>query len=342
LLAAFPILFLFAENLGETEPGEVVVPLALSVAAAGLAFAVLRVALHDAARAACLTSLGVAAFFLFGHAENLFASVGLTEGKVLAGWSVAAAVLAILILRTRRDLGRLTVALNVMTLVLVANVVVTIGVGLGSSSAAGPPAEATAPTPTAAPHPSRAATGQQRDIYYILVEDYGSPRTVVDTLGLPDTGQFEWLAEQGFHVLPETRSNYGRTPLSVASSLNMTYLDDIAARYGPDWRDYTPISDLVRNPAAARFLKDRGYKFVQIGSQFQLTSRSAIADVNPVFRDTSDFAGVLYDTTIVPAVVHRLGLDDGRSGRRKNYDAFSLGLELIGRAPRREKVAKQE
>ena len=77
----------------------------------------------------------------------------------------------------------------------------------------------------------------------------------------------------------------------------------------------------------AEFLHERGYTFVQVGSQFRLTATSTVADVNPVYQDTSDFAGVFYDTTIVPAIVHRLGLDDGRDGRRKNYDAVVWQLD---------------
>ena len=170
-----------------------------------------------------------------------------------------------------------------------------------------------------------------RDIYYIVVEDYGSQRTVRDTLGLADDGLFDWLDERGFEVLNDTRSNYGRTPLSLASSLNMTYLDAMAARYGPDWIDYDPIVDMVRAPAVAEFLQARGYTFVQVGSQYRLTATSRVADVNPVYVDTSDFAGVFYDTTILPAVVHRIGLDDGRDGRRKNYDAVVWQLDQVRR-----------
>jgi hypothetical protein len=329
LLAAFPILFLFAENFGETEPVEVVAPLVVAVGATALVFAILRLLLRDGARAALLTSLGVVAFFFFGHAENLLRGVGLTEGKILAGWLVLTAIAAVLILRTRRDLSRLTLAVNVLAIVLIANLTVTIGIAFANSTSAIPPVSVAASPEAEAPSAPAPAPGDLRDIYYILVEDYGSRHTVHDTLGLPDTGQFEWLEAQGFHVLPETRSNYGRTPLSVASSLNMTYLDDLAAKLGPDWGDYGPITDLVRSPAAAHFLQDRGYTFIQIGSQFRLTSLSSIADVNPVFHDTSDFAGVLYDTTIVPAIVHRLGLEDGRNSRRKNYDAYSWELDQI-------------
>ena len=82
-------------------------------------------------------------------------------------------------------------------------------------------------------------------------------------------------------------------------------------------------------PASPKFLRERGYTFVQVGSQFRLTATSRSLTSIPVYQDTSDFAGVFYDTTIVPAIVHRLGLDDGRDGRRKNYDAVTWQLDQV-------------
>ena len=76
----------------------------------------------------------------------------------------------------------------------------------------------TAPTPS----PDAAPSSPPRDIYYLMVEDHGAPRTLEQYLDVPDTGLMDWLEGAGFEVLRETRSNYGRTPLSVASQMNMT------------------------------------------------------------------------------------------------------------------------
>ncbi len=335
LLAAYPILFLLAENLGETELVEAVPPLLASVGLTTLAFALSTFVIRDRRRAALLISLALATVLLFGHAANLVATIGLTEGKALAAWLVASGIAGLLIIRTRRDLTTLTIVVNVLAVVLMLNALVSITahqVRTATATAPSPVVPAISPSaaidssPSPGPGPVDPAA---RDIWYIVVEDYGSPRTVANNLGLPDDGLFDWLDERGFEVLLDTRSNYGRTPLSLASSLNMTYLDEMEAGYGPDWIDYAPIVEMVREPEVAAFLKTRGYTFVQIGSQYRLTAASTVADVNPVYRDTSDFAGVLYDTTIVPAIVHRLGLDDGRDGRRRNYDALVWQLDQI-------------
>ena len=330
LLAVFPILFLWAENVGETEPGEVVVPLAMAAAVAILGFLVLRAVLRDGRRAALLVSLGVLGFLLFGHVENALRPLRITEGRLLLGWAVAGAVAALFILRTRRDLGSATVLANVVGAVLVVNSLATVGFHELSEARSGVPASSVAPSPVASPAPSSAASpapaASQRDVYYLVVEDYGSARTIDQYHGLEDDGFFAWLEQSGFTVLPDTRSNYGRTPLSLASSLNMTYLDEVAAQYGPEFGGYAPISRMVRDPAVGRFLKDRGYTFIQLGSQYTLTASSDLADINPRFRLTSDFQAVLYETTILPAIATRLGIEDGRDGRQVNYEAIRWQL----------------
>ena len=331
LLAAFPILFLWAENVGETEPREVIGPLALAVGAVIAALAAAGLVVRERRRAALLVSIGVLGFFLYGHVLEAVRPLRITEGRLLLGWAIAGAALVAVVLRTRADLRPPTALANLVGALLVVNSVVTLGGYAVSEATAGTPAVPAAPSlrpaPSPSPSPGGASGGQLRDIYYLVVEDYGSARTIDEYLGLHDDGLFDWLESQGFAVLRDTRSNYGRTPLSLASSLNMTYLDEVAAGYGPDFSGYAPITRLVRAPEVARFLRERGYTFAQLGSQYTLTASSDIADVNPRFRSTSDFQAVLYDTTILPAIAGRLGIEDGRDGRRVNYDAVRWQLE---------------
>ena len=78
-----------------------------------------------------------------------------------------------------------------------------------------------------------------------------------------------------------------------------------------------------------RFLKDRGYAYVLLGSQYYLTDRSQLADVNPTFAQTSDFIGVLTESTILPAVASVVGFEDDLTGRRRNYDAAIWDIETF-------------
>ncbi|HEV2951157.1 MAG TPA: hypothetical protein VGZ51_03545, partial [Actinomycetota bacterium] len=132
-----------------------------------------------------------------------------------------------------------------------------------------------------------------------------------------------------FTVLEDTRSNYGRTPLSVASSMNMIYLDELAERMGPDEPSHRPLEQMVADPEAVSFLKARGYSYVLLGSQYNLTDNSDVADVNPLFKQTSDFIAVLTESTILPPVADLLGFEDELSDRRRIYDAAIWGLRTF-------------
>ena len=111
--------------------------------------------------------------------------------------------------------------------------------------------------------------------------------------------------------------------------MNMTYLDELAAERGPDDPSHRPLVQMVRNAEAIHFLKDRGYSYVLLGSQYFLTPRSPLADVNPVFEQTSDFIGVLTQSTILPPLVSLMGVEDDLTVRRSVYEAAIWALETF-------------
>jgi hypothetical protein len=329
LIAAWPILYLWASNKGEVEAGEVIGPLVIAVGLTLLVVAVLIGLRASRARAALIGSIFAAEVLLFGHVTDALASLRISETRILLGWLAIGVVASLLTLRIRRDPRTLTIVLNVLSAVLVANSVVVIAtdeiaeIGRGDQ----PPAPAaTATVGTSAGRSAAPNAAGLRDVYLIVVEDYGSPRTLSQYLDVHDDGFFNWLTSSGFKVLPATTSNYGRTPLSMASLLNMTYLDQVADAQGPDSASYAPVNGMVDHSAVARFLKDRGYLIAQLGSQYYLTAHSSAADVNPVFGRTSDFQTVLYQSTILPAIAGRLGFEDAFTERKVNDDAYRWEL----------------
>jgi hypothetical protein len=109
-------------------------------------------------------------------------------------------------------------------------------------------------------------------------------------------------------VARDARANYGRTAHSLAATLNMTYLDDLAARMGPDSNDAAPTNAMLQDHAVGRFLQGHGYRYVHIGSWFAPTKTNSIADENPVLSTQTDFGTLLDDTTLGPTVDELLGV----------------------------------
>src|SRR5688500_2902500 len=97
LVAAYPVLFLYGENVGELELADLVVPLLLVVAGA-LALLVLgALLLRDARRAAIVVSALAAVLLFYGHVTDMLGPLGVRVGVqqvALAGFVALAAIVA--------------------------------------------------------------------------------------------------------------------------------------------------------------------------------------------------------------------------------------------------------
>ncbi len=291
LLAAYPVLFLFAQNTTEVLPRDVIPPLGRAVLVAATVGMFAAVVLRDLRRGAIIGTALIIAWSAYGHLASMVEPMKVSRDVQLAAWGVVllVALLAALFLRPRW-LARLTVGLNVVGGVMVVLTLVQI-VPYELSAYATPPAARAHGTP----HPG------DRDIYYLVFDDYGSANSLNDQIGwhndLPD-----WLASQGFYVAPQSHANYVRTSLSIAAVMNLTSLDDVTARMGRASGDLGPVHQMLKAPEAARYLQARGYRYIQIGSWFGPTKTSQIADENPQHETESNFDGILDQTTFGPTL----------------------------------------
>jgi hypothetical protein len=291
LLAAYPVLFLFAQNTTEVLPRDVIPPLGRVVLAAATVGMFAAIVLRDLRRGAIVGTAVVIAWSVYGHVASLLEPMKVPQDVQLAGWGIflAVALLAALFLRPRW-LARLTIALNVVGAVMVVLTLVQIV-----------PYELSAYASSSASSTHGAVHPGDRDIYYLVFDDYGSANSLNDEIGwqndLPD-----WLTSQGFYVAPESHANYIRTSLSIAAVMNLTSLDQVAARMGRGNGDLGPIHQMLEAPEAARYLQGRGYRYIQIGSWFGPTKTSQIADENPQLETESNFEGILDQTTFGPTL----------------------------------------
>lgn len=320
LLASYPILFLYGQNLGEVRFGELLAPIALSLAAATTVYGLFSAVLRDVRRGALLASIALVAVFGFGRVRDLLDGTAFGGGRLLLAWGMLTVLAMVLAVRVRRGPIRLTSGLNVVAAILVITAAAPIAVHeLGAIGAGG--AGAGGPTPR--PVVAGSSSGPARDIYYIMVEDLGSERTLREDYGLKETGLFDWLREDGFVVPTDAKTNYNKTVQVLAAAFNMTYLDEIAARVGTQSGDSHPLYEMIDDNVVARFLKSQGYRYHHIGAWWDPTERSSIADRNYGLQQRSDFAATLYRTTILPDVVARLP----RLGIRLPIEADATGDE---------------
>jgi hypothetical protein len=252
LLGAYPVLFLFAENLAEVQLRDVIPPLGRGVILAATLLLGAALALRDLRRGALVASALLVAWYGYGHVAGL---LGTDTGRdaQLIGWALFLAIaLAAAVVLRERPLRALTTLLDVVTVVLVVLTLVRIvpfEVSRGALAAQEASRGSVADRPAAAPG--------SRDVWFLVFDRYGSESSLRALGGfgndLPD-----WLEVRGFHVARQAHANYGRTTMSLAATLNLRYLDDVVAAQGPDSRDGAPVAELLQDHAVGRFFQERG------------------------------------------------------------------------------------
>ena len=118
--------------------------------------------------------------------------------------------------------------------------------------------------------PSRA---DRPDIYYIILDGYGQSEMLRALHDYDNSNFVSALQARGFVVASHSRSNYPRTLLSLASSLNMQYLDPLSSSMG-DSDLWWPLTGTIHQSQVRLVLEEAGYRFVSIASGWDFSSVS--------------------------------------------------------------------
>ena len=308
LFASVAVLNLWAENLSDqVRFGDVLhvwaAVLLVVAAASGLVLAAVR----RARLAAAITTVFVLWTLWFGYLEEPLRGAAGEELLVIAWIALGVGAVALTV-TFRRWLSGITRYLNLVggclvlvNLVPVASHEIAAAAG-GTYQPAGLESLAGTPSGIAANRP---------DIYYIILDRYPSQQTLAGTTYEYDNSPFlEELERRGFYVAPHSHANYTFTALSIASSLNMDYLDvDTMAEMAPTPDAWKPVYDMLAGSLAApEFLERQGYTYVQLPSWFEPTATGSEVDIRPRLAAFSEIADALYRSTIFPIALERLGI----------------------------------
>lgn len=319
LFAAFPVLYLYAHNIQEgVSLGNLLRSLMVVMGATAILFVIAWALVRNLWKAGLIVSILVFLFFSYGHiylAVRGWRVAGILVGRnAVLGivWIVLAVGAVVAVIRTRRRLHELTTVLNVvgagLVLVNVVGVIQFQARARADERAAIRQSDAgfrgRLPDPDEVRRRPASVGGRNSrpDIYYFMLEEYGGERSLEDTFRYDNTPFLRALGSRGFYVAHQATANYPRTSLSLASSLNMEYLDFLTEELGRGSDDARPLTRLMEYSRVARYLKSIGYRYVQIGSWWGPTRTSPIADQNVVFGGLSEFDKVLYETTALQPI----------------------------------------
>ncbi|HET6995223.1 MAG TPA: sulfatase-like hydrolase/transferase [Chitinophagaceae bacterium] len=100
------------------------------------------------------------------------------------------------------------------------------------------------------------------DIYFIVLDEYAGDAGLKNVFNFDNSTFNSELIRRGFQVSTRSTSNYNLTPYSIASTLNMDYLDASATIPGRLNLNY--VYGTIKNNTVVSFFKNQGYRFFNL------------------------------------------------------------------------------
>lgn len=328
LIALWPVLFAYAQNAGVVPFSQAWRSIALLL---GLALGILipfALILHSAPRAAGVVSLFLALFLSYGYVydalwERGYGYAATKESLLLMiAWLLLFAGGTGLIFRIREKWDDITRILNIVGVTLILISLVNIGIYLQRSRAS---VKVALTQSRVVPEAGSTRAGELPNIYYVVVDAYGR-HDVLEEIYHHDNSEFlDFLEREGFFIAVSSRANYAQTELSLSSSLNLNYLDDVAAAMGPESDDHLPLRDLIQDSTVVRFLTEQGYTIVGLPSGYGPTTLTNSVSTVDSGRRWNDLEIRLLCSTPIPWLTVRGGiLNPYAVHRQKILNSFDL------------------
>ncbi len=310
LFALFPILFLFAHNIGQVSFSEILLPTAIVLGFTLLLLLSSRLVLKDTQKAGIAVSFFLILFFSYGHVYgHIYKLIGwwrIRDRHLLLSWGIIFVCSSYFIIRTRKELKNFTKILNVMAAFLVVVSLINIVPYKFKAWLVSQNIKSTENIGTNTAGSTK--TDVLPDIYYIIFDRYASADTLKEVYNFDNSEFINYLSDRGFYVASKSRSNYAATAQSLAASLNMEYVNYLSDKMGEKSKNWMPIFAMLEDYKVWRFLKSKGYKFIHFGSWWHPTSRNKYADININLPLSLGFLQLLYGTTMFYPIDNELGI----------------------------------
>ena len=288
LFALAPVVWLFAINYGEIYPKSIYRSLIVAGLGAILVSLLLGIGTRDWHKGAAIASVSILLFAAYGHIYAYFEPIhvlGIQIGRhrhLIPAFVAGLAIASYLILAKGKDQNRLTGAFFGfgLAIFLVPGLLLVSKAALVSRTSAGSLSdEAGSAIPAGIAYP---------DIYYIILDGYGRFDVLEKEIGLDSSEFREFLDSRDFYVADQSNTNFMWTAMSLASSLNMTRIQDMGLPL--IFGSYPAIfTDPIRNSRVQLELERLGYSTVGFESGYLPTE---LVDADYYFPSTySDALG---------------------------------------------------
>ncbi|MEW6402359.1 MAG: sulfatase-like hydrolase/transferase, partial [Chloroflexota bacterium] len=138
------------------------------------------------------------------------------------------------------------------------------------------------------------------DVYYFLLDSYGRADGLYAAYKYDNSEFLSQLEQRGFFVAQCSQSNYVRTELSLASTLNMMYLQDLDDDFKADSTARRTLWNSLQHSAVRANFESLGYTSVTFDTGFEwlnISDADIFVEPPPFSSGMTEFEGVFLRTT---------------------------------------------
>jgi len=291
LLAAYPVLYLAASNPGQVSWSTAAAVTLAVIGAVLVCFVILRSFARSPINAGAAAVVLVVMFFSYGQVmtwlDSFMVSLRLGDNQtpnildskpgirltIAMAWGALALVGAWLVARApwagKHEFGK---AMTFAAVLLLAGTAATSVLHSGNST------EERTALDSAGPDAAGSAASDP-DVYFIVLDGYARQDVLARYYGFDNSPFLNALRDKGFRIADQSSTNYNWTFLSLSSTLNLGYLQELFPQeLDAGGADRSVLYESIRNSLTARFLRDRGYRIVHFQSTWGATAVNPSAD----------------------------------------------------------------
>jgi hypothetical protein len=286
LFALYPAVFLYSANWKVFDASIVVVPIALALLLTSTVWFVLNRVCGDIKQSGLLTSAVVLSLFSYRAVAEFLQKLSLEADSTAIPVGSQVIFLSVVVVigcavgwfKLKRYSDQLTYIVNIVGMVLVFVPIAEICVRSYETTTA---RQLVPQRQKLAAAPETLAQSQRPDIYYMVLDGYGRSDYLAQHYGLDNSDFTGFLEEKGFYVASQSTTNYPITLVSIASTLNSMYWDDLGEQLG-EFSDRRFMREMMQRSRVVGALRSAGYRIVAFDTEY---SEAGIGGADVVVRE---------------------------------------------------------
>lgn len=333
LFAIYPILFLFANNLGQYSIRIVFTPIIAVVSFLLLSWYLLNLSLKDKNKSGLIVSLFLVLFFSYGNCYVMMHRIAFVKHHIGSNMIIMPAfgllflTSTLFFIKSRINLNNFTKVINIIAIALIAFPIFNIGAYELNQKA---PVLKNNEISTEKIKNNIGVLNKTMtypNIYFIILDAYPRSDILKKFFNYQNDELLNYLSAKGFYIAKESRSNYMQTSLSLSSTLNLNHFHEFLDQVDINATSCVSLKSLIENNRVVNFLRQRGYLFVNFHSGYSNTQmKNADIYMSPNSLIDNLFQEMLVNFTPINHLRRKLGM--GRING--TAEAVSYALDHLG------------